>query len=183
MGSQPAEVLVNTNGDLLSDVASHLFIWRRRLFLVLGAIALIYAFLAGLRTISDPDSFWQLATGRWVAQHHHVFSTEVFSYTAQGQPWIYPVGSSLFLYWVYVIGGYALLSWVGALRLRRNDRLAAAPRFRCNRSHCHYCGDNHCRAHCAARRYVHGDPLRGVSFAYSGKTTRQVRPNCGYCRC
>ncbi len=107
---------------------------RRVLFLVLSSIALIYAFLAGLRTISDPDSFWQLATGRWVAQHHHVFSTEVFSYTAQGQPWIYPVGSSLFLYWVYLIGGYALLSWVGAFAcagtiavlLRRGSAATAA---------------------------------------------------------
>lgn len=108
--------------------------WRRRLFLVLGAIALIYAFLAGLRTISDPDSFWQLASGRWIAQHHQVFSTDVFSYTAQGQPWIYPAGSSLFLYWMYVAGGYALLSWIGAfacagtvaLLLRRGSAATAA---------------------------------------------------------
>ena len=112
MGSQPAEFLIETNGDLLA--ARSISRWRRRLFLVLGAIALIYAFLAGLRTVSDPDTFWQLATGRWVTQHHQVFSTDVFSYTAQGQPWIYPVGSSLFLYWTYLIGGYALLSWVNA---------------------------------------------------------------------
>ncbi|MGB9258165.1 MAG: tetratricopeptide repeat protein [Candidatus Korobacteraceae bacterium] len=134
MGLQPAEVLVKTNGDLVSGYDMTSAIWRRRLFLALSAIVLIYAFLAGLRTISDPDSFWQLATGRWVAQHHRVFSTEVFSYTAQGQPWIYPVGSSLFLYWTYLIGGYALLSWVGALAcagtvallLRRGSAATAA---------------------------------------------------------
>lgn len=134
MGSQPAEVLVKTNSDLLSGDDATSSIWRRRLFLALGAIALIYAFLAGLRTIADPDSFWQLATGRWVAQHHHVFSTDVFSYTAQGQPWIYPVGSSLLLYWTYLIGGYALLSWVGAfacagtvaILLRRGSAATAA---------------------------------------------------------
>lgn len=107
--------------------------WRT-LFLVLGAIALIYAFLAGLRTVSDPDSFWQLASGRWIAQHQRVFSTEIFSYTAQGQAWIYPAGSELFLYGMYVIGGYALLSWVGAfacagtvaLLLRRGSAATAA---------------------------------------------------------
>jgi tetratricopeptide (TPR) repeat protein len=87
---------------------------RRRWFVLLGAMALIYAFLAGLRTVSDPDSFWQLATGRWIAQHHRIFSTDVFSYTAQGQPWIYPAGSGLLLYLVYSIGGYTLLSWLGA---------------------------------------------------------------------
>src|ERR1035438_2077081 len=63
----------------------------RRCFLVLAAIALAYAFLAGLHTLSEPDLGWQLATGRWVAQHHRIFSTDVFSYTAYGGPWIYPV--------------------------------------------------------------------------------------------
>jgi len=80
---------------------------QRVLFLGLATIALIYAFLAGLRTVWDPDAFWQLATGRWVTHRHQVFSTDVFSYTAQGQPWIYPVGSSVLLYAVYLIGRYA----------------------------------------------------------------------------
>jgi len=88
---------------------------RRAWFLLLAALAAVYALLAGLHTIADADLFWQLATGRWVAQHHYVFSTDVFSYTAQGQPWIYPAGSGLILYLVYRIGGYALLSWVGAV--------------------------------------------------------------------
>ncbi|HEY9140798.1 MAG TPA: hypothetical protein VIN93_07890 [Bryobacteraceae bacterium] len=85
------------------------------MFLVLAAIALIYAFLAGLRTVSDFDLGWQLATGRWVVQHHHIFSTDVFSYTAQSEPWIYPVGAGLVLYAAYLLGGYALISWFGAL--------------------------------------------------------------------
>src|SRR5664280_1228424 len=87
----------------------------RRLFLILAAIALMYAFLAGLRTVSDFDLGWQLATGRWVVQHHHISSTDVFSYTAKGEPWIYPVGSGLVLYAAYLLGGYALISWIGAL--------------------------------------------------------------------
>lgn len=88
---------------------------RRDGFRLLAALAVVYALVAGLRTVEDADVFWQLATGRWVAQHHHVFSTDVFSYTAPGQPWIYPVGSGLALYAVYLIGGYALLSWMGAM--------------------------------------------------------------------
>ncbi len=85
-----------------------------RLFLLLGSIALVYAFIAGFRTVADPDFGWQIATGRWVAQHHQIPSTEVFSYTANGQPWIYPVGSALLFYAIYLLGGYALLSWFGA---------------------------------------------------------------------
>lgn len=86
----------------------------KRLFLILAAIALIYALLAGLRTVSEFDLGWQLATGRWVAQNHHVPSTDVFSYTAQGKPWIYPVGAGLVFYAAYLIGAYGLISWLGA---------------------------------------------------------------------
>jgi len=107
---------------------------ERRLFVVLGAVALVAAFITGLKTLADPDFFWQLATGRWVAQHHQVFSTDVFSYTAAGQPWIYPVGSGLLFYGLYLLGGYWLLSWLGAaaacgtvaLLLRRGSAVTAA---------------------------------------------------------
>ncbi|HEY1731330.1 MAG TPA: tetratricopeptide repeat protein [Terriglobales bacterium] len=106
----------------------------RRIFLVLGALALIYAFLAGLRTVSDPDLPWQLASGRWIVQHHQIPSTDVFSYTATGSPWIYPAGAELIFYGLYKLGGFALLSWLGALTsvgtvavlLRRGSALTAA---------------------------------------------------------
>jgi len=106
----------------------------RCLFLVLGAVALVYAALAGLRTVHDPDLGWQLAGGRWIAQHHQIFSTDIFSYTATGQPWIYPAGSQLALYGIYRLGGYVLLSWSGAaacvatvaLLLRRGSTFTAA---------------------------------------------------------
>ncbi|MGD0416994.1 MAG: tetratricopeptide repeat protein [Terriglobales bacterium] len=87
----------------------------RRLFAILGLAALAYSFLAGLHTLIDFDLGWQLATGRWIAQHHRISSTDVFSYTAQGQPWIYPVGSGLLFYLLYRIGNYALLSYLGAV--------------------------------------------------------------------
>jgi len=103
-------------------------------FLLLAAVALIYALIASLRTVSDFDIFWQMATGCWVAQHHSVFSTDVFSYTAQGQPWIYPVGSGILFYIAYLVGGYSLISWLGtitcagtvALLLRRGSAVTAA---------------------------------------------------------
>jgi tetratricopeptide (TPR) repeat protein len=74
-----------------------------------------YAFLAGLHTLQDFDLGWQLATGRWVLQHHQVFSTDVFSYTAAGQPWIYPALSGVIFYLAFLAGGYALLVWLGAI--------------------------------------------------------------------
>jgi hypothetical protein len=86
----------------------------RQLFVVLIVAALAYGLLAGLRSVMDYDLGWQLATGRWVAQHRQIPSTDVFSYTAQGQPWIYPVGAGLLFYAAYLVGKYALLAWLGA---------------------------------------------------------------------
>ena len=77
---------------------------------------------------------WQIATGRWVVQHHHVPSVDVLSYTAQGQPWVYPVGAMVVFYLAWLAGGYGLLSWFGAaacvgtvaLLLRRGNPASAS---------------------------------------------------------
>ncbi|HKD86837.1 MAG TPA: tetratricopeptide repeat protein [Terriglobales bacterium] len=108
--------------------------FERRLFFVLAFVALIYAFVAGLRTVQDFDLGWQMATGRWVLQHHHVPSTDVLSYTMQGQPFLYPVGAGVFFYLGFLVGGYKIISWIGAaacvatvaLLLRRNTATGAA---------------------------------------------------------
>ncbi|HYU46572.1 MAG TPA: hypothetical protein VEK84_10400 [Terriglobales bacterium] len=104
------------------------------LFWIVVAVVLLYSFLAGVRTITDYDLGWQLATGRWIAQHHQIPSTDVFSFTARGNPWIYPALSGLMFYGVFLLGGYALLSWVGAtaclgtvaLLLRKGSAFSAA---------------------------------------------------------
>lgn len=107
--------------------------WVRYASRVIAGTALIYALLAGLHTLQDFDLGWQLASGRWIAQHHSVFSTDVFSYTAAGQPWVYPAMSSLIFYWTFLLGGYGLLTWLGAAAcagtvalLLRPDSLAAS---------------------------------------------------------
>lgn len=108
--------------------------FERCLFHVLGFTALGYAFLAGLRTAQDFDLGWQMATGRWVIQHHHVPSVDVLSYTVQGQPWIYPVGAGIIFCLAFLLGGHGLISWIGAaacvatvaLLLRRGSAAGAA---------------------------------------------------------
>jgi tetratricopeptide (TPR) repeat protein len=98
------------------------------------ALALLYAFLAGLRTVADFDLGWQLATGRYVVQHKQIPYTDVFSYTIPGQEWIYPPFSGVLMYMLYALGGFAALSWLSAaacgvttaLLLRRNSAITAA---------------------------------------------------------
>ena len=126
----PATAVTSARGETAATSTSQL---DKRLFLILATVALIYGFLAGLRTVSEFDLGWQLATGRWVVQNHHVPSTDVFSYTAQGKPWIYPVGAGLVFYAAYLIGSYGLISWIGAaacvgtiaLLLRRGNAVGA----------------------------------------------------------
>jgi len=89
--------------------------WQKLCFAVLAGTLIGYAFLAGLHTLNQDDLFWMLATARWVIKHREIPWTDHFSYTAQGQPWIYPVGDSLLFYGVWLIGGYAALSWLGAV--------------------------------------------------------------------
>ena len=108
--------------------------FERRLFFILAAVALIYAFLAGLATVGDPDFGWLLARSRWMAQHHHVLSTNLLSYTVPNAGSVYPALGGLILYWIYLLGGYALLSWTCALAcagtvallLRRGSVVSAA---------------------------------------------------------
>lgn len=97
-------------------------------------MALIYALLAGLRTVAELDTGWQMATGRWAIQHHHVPSEDVLSFTAQGEHWIYQAGAGVVFYLVFLMGGYTLLSWLSAvacvgtvaLLLRRGSPATAA---------------------------------------------------------
>ncbi len=78
-------------------------------------LTLAYALLAGLKTVADFDLGWQMATGRYLLVHHAIPRTELFSYTAHGAEWIYPVLSGLVLYLLYQMGGYAAISWFCAL--------------------------------------------------------------------
>jgi tetratricopeptide (TPR) repeat protein len=78
-------------------------------------LALAYALLAGLHTVTDLDLGWQLATGRYLIQHHQIPRVELFSYTAQGKEWIYPPFSGVIFYLLYLLGGYSALSWLSAI--------------------------------------------------------------------
>src|SRR6516165_690625 len=88
--------------------------WRRLWFAGLAAIVIGSALLGSLSPVSGDDPFFLLNDARWLVEHHEIPSVDHFSYTAQGQPWIYPVGGSLLFYGLWLIGGYALLSWFSA---------------------------------------------------------------------
>jgi tetratricopeptide (TPR) repeat protein len=88
---------------------------RRYAVCLLMSVVLLYAALAGLRTVTDPDTGWQLASARYILRHHQIPSSDVLSYTARGHDWIYPPLSELFLYALYSLGGFVALSWLNAV--------------------------------------------------------------------
>jgi hypothetical protein len=53
-----------------------------------GAAFLVFVvMLADPRALGDGDSWWHLATGRWILDHGRVPTTDPFSFTYAGKPW------------------------------------------------------------------------------------------------
>lgn len=99
-----------TTADATADHTDDLL--ARRLFIVAAALAIAYALFAGLHTVDDFDTGWQIATGRYIVQHKTIPSTDVLSYTAAGTEWIYPWLGQMLLYLVFAAAGFAGLSWL-----------------------------------------------------------------------
>ncbi|HEV8230111.1 MAG TPA: hypothetical protein VGQ86_09150, partial [Candidatus Limnocylindria bacterium] len=79
------------------------------LYVALAAFALALATPPG-----DPDTYWHLASGKWMVDHGALLRADVFSSTVSGQP--YSVGEwlgEIVLYLGYLAGG-----WTGLVILR-----------------------------------------------------------------
>lgn len=79
------------------------------LFVALAAFGLALATPPG-----DPDTYWHLASGKWMLEHGALLRADVFSSTVTGQP--YSVGEwlgEIVLYLAYLGGG-----WTGLVILR-----------------------------------------------------------------
>ena len=57
----------------------------RNVFLAALSIGL---FAMAARNVTDPDVWWHLKTGQYIAEHRSVPHTDPFSYTRVGQPWV-----------------------------------------------------------------------------------------------
>lgn len=55
----------------------------------------------------DGDSYWHVAVGRWIVEHHAVPTADVFSYSVPGTPWTaYEWGGDLLLYATHAAAGW-----------------------------------------------------------------------------
>jgi len=81
----------------------------------LGLGAAVYGVLliAGERLLNDPDTYWHIATGRWIWAHATVPTTDPFSYTLHGAPWI----AHEWLAELILAAVYEALGWAGLVLL------------------------------------------------------------------
>src|SRR5215469_14546461 len=81
----------------------------------LGLGAAVYGVLliAGERLLNDPDTYWHIATGRWIWAHAAVPTTDPFSHTLVGAPW----HAHEWLSELIIAGAYGTLGWAGVVAL------------------------------------------------------------------
>ena len=92
-------LLARYHGDLVKALLS-----TPRVF-----IAVVFIGLVGMatRNVVDPDVWWHLKTGEYIAAHRNVPHTDPFSYTRAGTPWIaHEWLTDLMLYGIYRAAGW-----------------------------------------------------------------------------
>jgi hypothetical protein len=92
-------------------VAAPLADFRLAALACLGFFALLLPGLPSL--MADPDMFWHIRTGQDILANGHVPTTDSYSWTMQGQPWIAKEWLSQALYAL----AYASGGWTGAALL------------------------------------------------------------------
>lgn len=55
--------------------------------LIVAALAYLGLLALGQRLLGDPDTYWHIATGRWVLEHWAIPDHDPFSHTLQGAQW------------------------------------------------------------------------------------------------
>jgi hypothetical protein len=77
---------------------------------VFGGILLFGLLAMTARNAVDPDLWWHLRTGQWIAETGHIPHSDPFSFTRAGQPWIsHEWLSELAFYELWKHGGAAAL--------------------------------------------------------------------------
>jgi hypothetical protein len=86
---------------------------RGLLPLWVGAGVYAVFILAGNHLLIDPDTMWQITIGQWIVDHGAVPTTDLYSFTMRGQPWI----STQWLAQVAYAEVFAAAGWTGPVVL------------------------------------------------------------------
>jgi hypothetical protein len=81
-----------------------------------AVVVALTAFVFGFHKLDDFDTWWHLATGRWIVTHTAIPRTDVLSHTVPDHAWInLQWGFDVGLFLLHRVGGPALLCLAGAL--------------------------------------------------------------------
>ena len=81
------------------------------LWLGIGVYTLVL--MVGPALLKDSDTYWQIAVGQWILDHHALPRVDIYSFTKAGEPWI----SSSWLAQVLYATSYNLAGWTGPVVL------------------------------------------------------------------
>lgn len=82
--------------------------------LVLGLAGFLIPVLMG-RGLTDPDTYWHIAAGRWMLAHGAVLTHDPFSFTLHGAPWVAQEwGAELLIALVFRLAGWGGLVFLAA---------------------------------------------------------------------
>lgn len=81
----------------------------------LGVAGVVYALLliAGQKLLNDPDTYWHIATGRWIWAARAVPTVDPFSHTLAGAPW----HAHEWLAELILAGAYGVAGWAAVVAL------------------------------------------------------------------
>ena len=70
-----------------------------------------FVFVINNIKLTENDTWWNIAMGRWMVQHHQVYRTEIFSQPALGRPFIAHEWLSGILFYLFSDNTGVLLSY------------------------------------------------------------------------
>jgi hypothetical protein len=82
--------------------------FRISLPLLVGLLCYTGILVTGDRVLSDPDTYWHIAVGRWIITHRAMMHQDVFSFSMPGAPFTPPEWlAEVLIAWIYDHFGWA----------------------------------------------------------------------------
>jgi hypothetical protein len=82
-------------------------------WLWLGLGVYLVLLINGSSLLNDSDTYWQIAAGKWILEHHAFPHVDIYSFTKAGEPWI----STSWLAQVLYAEAFELAGWTGPVVL------------------------------------------------------------------
>ena len=103
---------MNTNVAAASSANSSI-VGRVPAWLWLGVGVYALVLMVGPALLQDSDTYWQIAVGQWILDHHALPRVDIYSFTKAGEPWV----SSSWLAQVLYAISFNLAGWTGPVVL------------------------------------------------------------------